>query len=76
VRTCVGCGRNAPKTELLRFVAHDGALVPGALNPGRGAYICPRLACFERAASKNAFSRTLRRTVRIDQNVIRLYTEG
>lgn len=72
----MGCGRNAPKAELLRFVARDGALVPGDLHPGRGAYTCPRLACFERAASKNAFSRTLRHTVRIDQNVIRLYTEG
>jgi len=44
--------------------------------PGRGAYTCPRLACFERAASKNAFSRALRRTVRIDQNLVPLYTEG
>jgi predicted RNA-binding protein YlxR (DUF448 family) len=44
--------------------------------PGRAAYTCRRLACFERAATKNAFSRTLRRTVRIDQKLIPLYTEG
>ena len=71
----MGCGRKAPKDEFLRFVAQDGGLLPGAHNPGRGAYTCARLACFERAASKNAFSRALRHTVRIDHNVIRLYTE-
>jgi uncharacterized protein len=70
----VGCGRKAPKDEFLRFVARDGLLVPGSIDPGRGAYTCPRLACFERAASKNAFSRTLRERVRIDQNLIPLYT--
>jgi predicted RNA-binding protein YlxR (DUF448 family) len=74
VRTCVGCGRKAPKDELLRFVARDGVLALGPTDPGRGAYTCPRLACFERAASKHAFSRTLRERVRIDQNRIPLYT--
>jgi predicted RNA-binding protein YlxR (DUF448 family) len=60
----------------LRFVARDGVLVADPTAPGRGAYTCSRLACFERAATKNAFSRTLRRTVRIDQNLVPLYTEG
>jgi predicted RNA-binding protein YlxR (DUF448 family) len=70
----VGCGRKAPKDELVRFVARDGALVVGDQEPGRGAYTCRRLACFERAVSKNAFNRTLRRTVRVDQDLSRLYT--
>jgi predicted RNA-binding protein YlxR (DUF448 family) len=61
---------------LLRFVARDGVLALGPRDPGRGAYTCPRLACFERAASKNAFSRTLRERVRVDQNAIPLYTDG
>lgn len=76
VRTCVGCGRRAPKGELLRFVARDGVVVPGAGDVGRGAYTCARRACFERAASKHAFSRTLRETVRVDPDLIPLYTEG
>jgi uncharacterized protein len=76
VRTCVGCGRKAPKNEFLRFVARDGVLRLGPTEPGRGAYTCPRLACFERAASKHAFSRTLRERVRVDQNLIPLYTDG
>jgi uncharacterized protein len=76
LRTCVGCGRKAPKADLLRFVARNGSLVPGPTDPGRGAYTCRRLACFERAASKNAFNRTLRRTVRIDPGLVHIYTEA
>jgi predicted RNA-binding protein YlxR (DUF448 family) len=48
--------------------------VVGDHEPGRGAYTCRRLSCFERAVSKNAFNRTLRRTVRVDPELSRLYT--
>ena len=75
IRTCAGCGRKAPQPELLRFAAQDGALVPGRALPGRGAYTCRRLACFERAVARRAFSRTLRTTVRVDEELTRLYTE-
>ena len=75
VRTCVGCGRKAPQSELLRFVAKDGALAHGRREPGRGAYTCRRLACFERAASRRAFARVLRRSVRVDSALTALYTE-
>ena len=74
VRTCVGCGRKAPPGELLRFVAKDGRLTLGDGEPGRGAYTCRRLACFERAVSRRAFNRTLRQSVRIEQNLAALYT--
>ena len=74
IRSCVGCGRKAPQGQLLRFAAVDGQLVPGAGMPGRGAYTCRRLACFERAVSRSAFNRTLRKTVRIDQELSSLYT--
>ena len=75
VRTCVGCGRKAPQSELLRFVAKDGALAHGRREPGRGAYTCRRLACFERAASRRAFARVLRRSVRVDSALVALYTD-
>ena len=71
----MGCGRKAPKEELLRFVARDGVLALGHTVPGRGAYTCPRLACFERASSKSAFNRALKRTVRVDPSLVRLYTD-
>jgi predicted RNA-binding protein YlxR (DUF448 family) len=76
VRTCVGCGRKAPQRELLRFAAVDGRLTPGVRLPGRGAYTCRRLACFERAVDRRAFNRTLRRTVKVDPQLRRLYTGG
>ena len=75
-RTCVGCGRKASQSELLRFVARGGALEPGSGAPGRGAYTCRRLACFERAAARRAFNRTLRQTVAVDPSLTRLYTEA
>jgi predicted RNA-binding protein YlxR (DUF448 family) len=71
----VGCGRKAPKDELLRFVARDGALALGSLEAGRGAYTCRRLACFERAASKKGFNRALKETVRVEPELLRLYTD-
>jgi uncharacterized protein len=74
IRTCVGCGRKAPQRELVRFVAPQGVLTrdPTGRSPGRGAYTCARPACFERAASRRAFSRTLRRNVTIPEE---LWTE-
>jgi predicted RNA-binding protein YlxR (DUF448 family) len=74
VRTCAGCGRKAPQPELLRFRAEGGELVPGP-GPGRSAYTCRRLACFERALARRAFNRTLKQTVRVDPGLSRLYTD-
>jgi uncharacterized protein len=76
VRTCAGCGRKAAKAELIRFVAEDGVLTPGRSAPGRGVYTCRRLACFERAYARRAFARTLRRPVRVETDMARLYTEA
>ena len=76
VRTCVGCGRKAPQSELLRFVARGGTLAYGPREPGRGAYTCRRLACFERAAAHRAFARVLRRAVSVDPALSALYTDA
>jgi predicted RNA-binding protein YlxR (DUF448 family) len=73
IRTCVGCGARRPQALLQRFHAADGELVAGA-GPGRGAYTCRRLVCFERACARRAFNRTLRRTVRPGAGLERLYT--
>ena len=76
IRTCAGCGRKAPQDELLRFVACGGTLVRSSKGQGRGVYTCHRLACFERAAERRAFNRTLRQTVRVDPELARLYTDA
>jgi predicted RNA-binding protein YlxR (DUF448 family) len=47
--------------------------VAGA-GPGRGVYTCKRLVCFERARAHRSFNRTLRRTVRVEESLARLYT--
>jgi predicted RNA-binding protein YlxR (DUF448 family) len=75
IRTCAGCGRRAPKAELLRFAASDGVLVPASSGSGRGAYTCRRLACFERAVEKRAFNRILKMSVQVDPGLARLYTD-
>jgi uncharacterized protein len=74
VRRCAGCGRRAPQRELLRFAARDGALVAGRNEPGRGAYTCRSLACFDRAADRGMFARVLRQRVRVGPELRRLYT--
>jgi predicted RNA-binding protein YlxR (DUF448 family) len=58
----------------VRFVAVNGQLVPGRQEPGRGAYTCRRLACFERAVARRAFNRVLKGTVFVDPALTRLYT--
>jgi predicted RNA-binding protein YlxR (DUF448 family) len=75
LRRCAGCGRRAPQRELLRFVACDGVLAAGRTLPGRGAYTCRSLACFERAAERGVFPRVLRQPVRVGPELRRLYTD-
>ena len=71
-RTCAGCGRKAPQQELVRFTARGGRLAAGRTEPGRGAYTCQRLACFERAVARRAFNRVLKQTVVVDPALARL----
>ncbi len=75
MRRCAGCGRRAPQRELIRFVARDGALVAGRTEPGRGAYTCGDVACFEKAATRGMFARVLKQRVSVGPNLQRLYTE-
>jgi len=75
LRRCVGCGRRAPQRDLLRFVAGDGVLAAGRDRPGRGAYTCRSLACFERAAERGMFARVLRQPVHVGPELRRLYTD-
>ena len=72
-RTCAGCGRKAPQTELIRFAARDGRLVADRTEPGRGAYTCRRLSCFERAVHRRAFNRTLRQNLVVEPALSRLF---
>lgn len=72
-RTCVGCRRRAPASELLRVVAGqhgvEGSTVvpdPGCRRLGRGAHLHPDSACLALAERRRAFGRALRVTGVLD----------
>lgn len=68
-RSCMGCGRKAHKSELLRFVVGpEGQLLfdPGQQALGRGGYLCRRESCLDRAAKKRRISFRFRKDVRVD----------
>lgn len=62
LRKCIACGEGKPKKELVRVVKNNENQVfvdtTGKMN-GRGAYICPRIECFELAYKTNKFARNL-----------------
>lgn len=62
IRRCVGCGREREKAELIRLVCYDSRVVVdyhGKL-PGRGAYVCPKRNCIERAMKKGRLERAFK----------------
>jgi predicted RNA-binding protein YlxR (DUF448 family) len=60
----------------MRFATRDGVLVASRTAPGRGAYTCREVACFDRAVERRQFARLLKQSVEIDPELRRLYTEG
>jgi predicted RNA-binding protein YlxR (DUF448 family) len=66
-RTCLGCRKRRPIGETLRLVlGPQGQVLPDlyAKLPGRGAHVCPDLACLELAQKRQAFARAFRAEVR------------
>ncbi|HWG99461.1 MAG TPA: YlxR family protein [Pilimelia sp.] len=66
MRTCVGCRRRAPASELLRVTAVSAGAGfqllpdPARTMPGRGAHLHPDPACLALAERRRAFGRALR----------------
>ena len=62
LRKCVGCQEMKSKKELLRVLrCEDGSVrldKTGRMN-GRGAYLCSREECFERAVKTRGLERSL-----------------
>ncbi|MEO8689026.1 MAG: YlxR family protein [Solirubrobacteraceae bacterium] len=71
-RTCVGCRRHSPQSALHRFANVSGEVVPDPERrlPGRGAWLHPDLACFDRAQSGRGFNRALRAPVTIPKDTV------
>ena len=61
-RQCMGCRERKDKRELIRVVrGTDGTVsldFSGKLN-GRGAYICPKADCLQKARKSKALERSL-----------------
>lgn len=61
-RMCTGCMEMKPKKELIRVVKNKENEISIDLNgkkPGRGAYICRDIACFEKAVKTKRLERNL-----------------
>ncbi len=64
LRMCIACRKRRPKSELLRMVSIKGEIFFDERQklPGRGAYICPSLACLHRCRRSSGLPHALRFT--------------
>ena len=65
-RKCVACQEMMPKKELIRIVRSPQGDIHIDLTgkkPGRGAYLCGKVACFKLAKKSKAFERALKTPV-------------
>ena len=65
-RQCMGCRERKEKRELIRVVrSPEGAVSLDFRGkaPGRGAYICPDMACLKKALRSKALDRSLEVTI-------------
>ena len=77
-RTCVACRRVRAKREMMRLVrTPKGSVEIDATGKkeGRGAYICPDRACWEKALKGKQLEHALKGTIMKD-DVTRLFQEG
>ena len=61
-RQCMGCRERKEKREMIRVVRSPEGTVSLDFKgkaPGRGAYICPDMACLKRALKSKALERSL-----------------
>jgi predicted RNA-binding protein YlxR (DUF448 family) len=62
VRTCVGCLSRDQASEMVRIVQKSAVLILDVQRnqPGRGAWLHPRLNCMNLALKRKSFGRALR----------------
>ena len=69
-RTCIGCGEQKTKKELLRIVKNQAGEIKvdktGKL-PGRGAYICNNSECLEKAVKSKRLEKSFE--MKIDSSI-------
>lgn len=63
LRQCTGCREMKPKKELIRVVKSPSGEISLDFHgkaPGRGAYLCPCLPCYERMAKAKSLNRVFK----------------
>lgn len=66
LRQCVGCQEQKEKRDLVRIVCNkegEISLDTTGKAPGRGAYLCNRKSCLERAMKNRGLHRSFKRDV-------------
>jgi len=61
-RKCVGCQNSFPKKDLIRVVRSPEGVISidfTGKKSGRGAYICPKSACFKKARKQGRIAKSL-----------------
>jgi predicted RNA-binding protein YlxR (DUF448 family) len=82
-RQCIGCGRRGPQSGFLRLML-DKEAVPARVvavdkgeQKGRGAYLCRRRSCLDRALQRKAFQRAFRASVVVlEDEIAKSLTSG
>ena len=84
-RQCVGCRESRTKRELIRVIRTPEGQVTldetGRMN-GRGAYLCRRVECLQKARRSKGLERSLKVTIpdeiydRLEEELKNIDTEG
>lgn len=62
MRHCLGCGAELPKNELIRVVRSPEGVISidtTGKSAGRGAYICKKASCLQKARKSGRLGRAL-----------------
>ena len=66
LRQCIGCGEMKGKKEMIRILKTETegiVLDATGRKNGRGAYICPRMECFQKAVKNKGLERSFKMPV-------------
>lgn len=77
---CLGCQEMKPKKELIRIVKNKESEISVDFvgkKPGRGAYICKSVFCFERARKGKRIEKAFETAISEEiYNILKLQLEG
>lgn len=66
IRKCVGCQERLEKRALIRLVRSpegDYSIDLSGKKPGRGAYLCPKTSCLEKAIKNRGLERSFQTSI-------------